>query len=73
MLHFCFKNILCLAIEQPRENLFHLCSRHNLIKLCEILLKLPGSTEALENLNTKGEQPIYLAMKNNFDQIADLM
>ena len=34
---------------------------------------LPGSTEALSNINKKGELPSYIAMKNRFDDIASLM
>ena len=59
--------------DQPRENLFHLCSRYNLIKFACLLVKLPGAGEALNNINRKGELPGYLAMKNHFDQIANLM
>jgi hypothetical protein len=59
--------------EQPRENLFHACARYNLKRFCKILLALPGSTEALSNINKKGELPSYIAIKNRFDDIANLM
>ncbi len=66
-------DFLFVVKEQPRENLFHICARYNLINFCKILLTLNGSVEALNNINKKGELPSYIAMKNRFDDIANLM
>jgi hypothetical protein len=59
--------------DQPRENLFHLCARYNFIRFSKTLFRLPGAFEALKNKNRKQELPVYVAMKNQFTQIADLM
>ena len=62
-----------IAKSHSRENLFHICSRYNLIRFCNLLLKQPASMEALNTTNTKTESPYYVAMKNRFNQIADIM
>jgi hypothetical protein len=61
------------AKQDHRENLFHFCARYNLIYFCKKLTQLAGAIEALGCINKQGEYPFEIAMKNHFNQIANLM
>ncbi len=62
-----------LVKDQPRENLFHFCSRYNFYNFCSKLIKLPGSSEAINSLNRHGQLPCFIALKYGFNKIAELM